>query len=196
MSPTIASSGRRERLCDNGKYTLVRTSSTAPHTSTRYYIIKLSSGDKNGRGVKHLLQRVLQLVEFLLVLEASVHHKQKHRGTEVATGKFILDRRELWQQLSGEILFGDVRCVVRRELVSRPSERTGPSFCVIVNCAMWVQDAAAAVAADRLILKGPWGVFGLLKRGIPVCAYGVLENAWGRDISQHRLVRFKKYSFF
>ena len=130
----------------------------------------MSNGNKHGRCATNLLQRVLQLVEFLLVLEASVHHKQKHRGTEVATGKFILDRRELWQQLSREILFGDVRCVVRRELVSCPSERTGPRLAVIVNCAVWVQDAATAIAADRLILEGPWGVLSLLERGIPIGA--------------------------
>ena len=75
-----------------------------------------------------------------------------------------------------------MRCVVRRELVSCPSERTGPRLSVIVHCAVWVQDAATAIAADRLILEGPWGVLSLLERGIPVYSHGVLDGEWVRSV--------------
>ena len=57
--------------------------------------------------------------------------------------------------------------VVRRELVSCASERAGPRLGMIVDNTMWIQNAAAAFAPDRLILEGARVIFTLLERGVP-----------------------------
>ena len=152
---------KKEKINDNKSFNQQNTI-----TPTMHQTIVVEQKQARAR-CTNLLKRVLQFVELLLVLEARVHHEHEHWGTEVAPGNLVLDSCELGQQLGWEVLFSDVCSVVCGKLVSCASEWAGPRLGMVINSAMWIQDAATAVAADRLILEGTRVTVTMLERGVP-----------------------------
>ena len=65
---------------------------------------------------------------------------------------------------------------MRRELVSCAGEWAGPRLGMIVHNTVWIQDAATALALDRLILEGARVVFTLLQWRVPVGSSGQLAQ--------------------
>lgn len=86
-------------------------------------------------------------------------------------GQLILTSRVLRNELSGQVGLADILCIVRREVITRQTERTGPQLRHEIHLTVRIEHGATLVAhaSDGLVLEGNLGhIVGryLLKRGV------------------------------
>ena len=90
-------------------------------------------------------------------MAANVHDKNECGRSSVGNrGQFVFYSGELWNKLSGKVLFADVFCVVGREMVSRRAEGAHPQFGPEVNLTVRVQHCVTRLgrAAYWFVRKG------------------------------------------
>ena len=93
--------------------------------------------DQGGLGdeVQGLLQRILELLHFLLV-DARVNDEQEEgRTRRWRRLEFVLDGGELGAQLRWQVRFPDILRIVRREVVPGQAERASPQFRPVIHLA-------------------------------------------------------------
>mmetsp|Transcript_26624 Transcript_26624/g.55553 ORF Transcript_26624/g.55553 Transcript_26624/m.55553 type:complete len:474 (-) Transcript_26624:93-1514(-) len=118
--------------------------------------------------VERLLQRVLKLVE-LVVVDAYVDDEDEGGGGGLGGRlELVLHGGVLGDELGGEVSLAYVLGVVGREVVSLQAERAGPQLAPEVNLAEGVEDGRAtlASAADGIVRQGRRGVRDLLEGSI------------------------------
>ncbi len=130
--------------------------------------------------IERLRDAVRQLGQ-LLLMRANVHHKDEHRRTRVGNargGEFVFAACELRNQLGGQVLFGDVVGIVRREVIAGVAEGTYPEFGSEVHLAVRIEDGRAGRvgAADGFVREGGGG-----RRGGGECGQGSVQGADGGD---------------
>lgn len=69
--------------------------------------------------------------------QANVDDEQKHRRTGDFARQLVLERRELRDELCGQVGLGNVFGVVRRKVVARETKRARPQLAGKVNLAVW-----------------------------------------------------------
>lgn len=107
-----------------------------------------------GNKVDALLETIFEFRK-LLRTNAGVDHQEEDGLTEfrVRPWQDVLDSGEVWHQLGGELLLGDVVCIVLGEGVLILTRATLPGFISKVDLAVGVQDGRASSTGNRLVLN-------------------------------------------
>ena len=125
-----------------------------------------------------LLKRILKAVQFLW-LHCCINHQEEHRGNALTSLNLVLYGCVGRHQFVRECCLCDVLCILRREVVALPAERTRPKLRTEVNLTarraghlylpIWVQNSSAIrlATANRLVRQSRGHLVDSLQRCVP-----------------------------